>query len=97
MIASVAVFVTPPADAEMTAKVKEGTCVVEIVKLGIFVVFGSLLSFSALFRDGWAAVAIVAGVFLLIRPLSILVSLVGVRLSIRAKLFIGWFGPDWLR
>ena len=65
---------------------------IEIVKLGIFVIFGSLLTLSALFRDGWV-VAIVAATFLVIRPGSILVSLIGVRLSLRAKLFIGWFGP----
>ena len=33
--------------------------IVEIVKLGIFVVFGSLLTVEGLFLDGWAAVAIV--------------------------------------
>ena len=31
--------------------------IVEIVKLGIFVVFGALLTFGGLFEDGWAAVA----------------------------------------
>jgi len=67
--------------------------VIELVKLGIFVVFGALLSFSDLFHDGWAAVAIVAATFLLIRPLSIFVSLIGVRLSWQMKAFIGWFGP----
>jgi NhaP-type Na+/H+ or K+/H+ antiporter len=66
---------------------------IEIVKLGIFVVFGSLLTFSHLFTDGWAAVAIVAGTLLVIRPVSIFVSLIGLRLSVRAKAFIGWFGP----
>ena len=30
--------------------------IVEIVKLGVFVVFGSLLTFDGLFGDGWAAV-----------------------------------------
>ena len=33
---------------------------VEIVKLGVFVVFGALLTLNGLFGDGWAAVAIVA-------------------------------------
>src|SRR5205807_7519060 len=32
---------------------------VEIVKLGIFVVFGSLLTIHGLFSDGWAAMGIV--------------------------------------
>jgi NhaP-type Na+/H+ or K+/H+ antiporter len=66
---------------------------IEIVKLGIFVVFGSLLTFSDLFNDGWAAVAIVAATLLVIRPLSIFVSLAGTRMSTAAKAFIGWFGP----
>jgi NhaP-type Na+/H+ or K+/H+ antiporter len=49
--------------------------------------------FSDLFTDGWAAVAIVAVTLLLIRPLTILVSLAGTRLSTASKLFMGWFGP----
>jgi NhaP-type Na+/H+ or K+/H+ antiporter len=66
---------------------------IELVKLAIFVVFGSLLTFSDLFKDGWAAVAIVAATFLLIRPLTIFVSMVGMQLSVAAKAFMGWFGP----
>jgi sodium/hydrogen antiporter len=66
---------------------------IEVVKLGIFVVFGSLLTFGDLFEDGWAAVAIVALTLLAVRPVSIFVSLIGTRLSTRAKAFIGWFGP----
>ena len=38
---------------------------VEIVKLGIFVVFGSLLTLRGLFADGWAAVAILCGAMFL--------------------------------
>jgi sodium/hydrogen antiporter len=67
--------------------------VIELVKLGIFVVFGALLSFSDLFSDGWAAVAIVAATFLLIRPLTIFLSLIGIRLTWEMKAFMGWFGP----
>src|SRR5689334_7498995 len=66
---------------------------IEIVKLGIFVVFGSLLTFSDLTGDGWAAVAIVVATLVVIRPLSIFVSLAGTRLSTSAKAFMGWFGP----
>ena len=66
---------------------------IEIVKVGIYVVFGSLLSFSLLFEDGWAAVAIVAATLLVIRPVSIFGSLAGTGMSTRAKAFIGWFGP----
>jgi sodium/hydrogen antiporter len=66
---------------------------IEVVKLGVFVVFGSLLTFSGLFGDGWAAVAIVAGTLLVIRQVAIFASLAGTRVSTRTKAFIGWFGP----
>ena len=66
---------------------------IEVVKLGVFVVFGSLLTLSALFNDGWAAVAIVVATLVVIRPLAIFVSLAGSRLSTAAKAFMGWFGP----
>ena len=66
---------------------------IELVKLGVFVVFGSLLTFSSLFNDGWAAVAIVAVTLLVARPASMFVSLIGTGLSVRAKAFMGWFGP----
>ncbi len=67
--------------------------VVEIVKLGIFTVFGSLLTVNGLFTDGWAAVAVVAGTFLLARPLAIWVALTGTQVSRASKAFMAWFGP----
>jgi len=66
---------------------------IEIVKLGIFVVFGSLLTVPGLLHDGWAAVAIVVLTLAAIRPLSIFLSLARTGLGARAKAFIGWFGP----
>ncbi|HKN93150.1 MAG TPA: sodium:proton antiporter [Thermoleophilaceae bacterium] len=66
---------------------------IEVVKLGIFVVFGSLVTFSDLFNDGWAAVAIVAVTLVLIRPIAIFISLTGTRLGMSARAFMGWFGP----
>ncbi|HEY4450621.1 MAG TPA: cation:proton antiporter [Solirubrobacteraceae bacterium] len=67
--------------------------VVEIVKLGIFAVFGSLLTIHGLFADGWGAVGLVAGVFLLARPLAVWIALAGTRLGIAEKAFMAWFGP----
>ncbi|HWJ49908.1 MAG TPA: cation:proton antiporter, partial [Solirubrobacteraceae bacterium] len=67
--------------------------VVEIVKLAIFAVFGSLLTIHGLFADGWAAVAVVAATFLLARPLSIWLALAGSRISSANKAFMAWFGP----
>jgi NhaP-type Na+/H+ or K+/H+ antiporter len=66
---------------------------IELVKLGIFVVFGSLLTFTDLFRDGWAAVAIVALTLLAIRPLAIAASFAGTGTSAATRTFVGWFGP----
>lgn len=67
--------------------------VVEVVKLGIFTVFGSLLTIHGLFEDGWAAVAVVLGTFLLARPISIWVALAGTGLDTASKAFMAWFGP----
>jgi NhaP-type Na+/H+ or K+/H+ antiporter len=67
--------------------------IVEIVKLGIFVVFGSLLTLDGLFGDGWAAVAIVLVTLLVARPVAVAIALTGTRLSRAAKAFMAWFGP----
>jgi NhaP-type Na+/H+ or K+/H+ antiporter len=67
--------------------------IVEIVKLGIFAVFGALLSFRDLSHDGWAAVAVVAGTFLLARPVAVWVALAGTRVSAASRAFMAWFGP----
>ena len=67
--------------------------IVEIVKLGIFFVFGSLLTVHAFTREGWAALAFVAVMFLLARPLAVWLSLLGTRTDTATRLFMGWFGP----
>ena len=59
--------------------------IVEIVKLGIFVVFGSLLTFGGLFEDGWAAVAIAVFTLLLARTIAIWISLAGTGLDTATK------------
>jgi len=66
---------------------------VEVVKLGIFVVFGSLLTVDRLFGDGWAAVAIAVFTLLMARPIAIWIALVGVRVDTATKAFMAWFGP----
>jgi NhaP-type Na+/H+ or K+/H+ antiporter len=67
--------------------------VVEIVKLAIFTVFGSLLTLHGLFADGWAAVGVVGATFLLARPAAVWVALAGTRLTSAARAFMAWFGP----
>jgi len=66
---------------------------VEILKLAIFAVFGSLLTLHGLFTDGWAAIAVVAATFLLARPLAIWTALAGARIDNATKAFMAWFGP----
>ena len=69
--------------------------IVEIVKLGVFVVFGAILTVKGLFADGWAAVAIVFVTFLVARPVAIWLSLIGTGGSLdwQSKAFMAWFGP----
>jgi sodium/hydrogen antiporter len=67
--------------------------IVEIVKLGIFVVFGSLLTFDGLFGDGWAAVAIVVFTLVFARTIAIWISLAGAGIDTATKGFMAWFGP----
>jgi NhaP-type Na+/H+ or K+/H+ antiporter len=67
---------------------------IEIVKLGVFVVFGSLFSLHELFTDGAAAVAVVAFTLLVARPVAVFASLAGTRMVDTAqKAFMSWFGP----
>jgi NhaP-type Na+/H+ or K+/H+ antiporter len=66
---------------------------VELVKLGIFVVFGSLLTLHGLFMDGWAAVAIVAITLLVARPVAVFLALAGTGTDTTTKAFMSWFGP----
>ncbi|MSX02733.1 MAG: hypothetical protein F2813_06185 [Actinobacteria bacterium] len=69
--------------------------IVELVKLGIFVVFGSILTVQALFESGWAAVAIVVVTLTVARTAGVWLSLIGnrERLSTQTKAFMSWFGP----
>jgi NhaP-type Na+/H+ or K+/H+ antiporter len=67
--------------------------IIEILKLGVFVVFGSLLTFGGLFEKGAAAVAIVVITLLVARPVAIWLALLGTRLDRAIKAFMAWFGP----
>jgi sodium/hydrogen antiporter len=67
--------------------------ILEVVKLGVFVVFGSLFAFDELFADGWAAVAIVAITLLVARPVAVFAALVGTRTDVAERAFMSWFGP----
>jgi len=72
---------------------RQAADLVEIVKLGIFVVFGSLLTIHGLFGEGWAAVAIVAVTLLLARPVAVMLALAGTASDMATRAFMAWFGP----
>jgi sodium/hydrogen antiporter len=66
---------------------------VEIVKLGVFVVFGSLLTLNGLFGSGWAAVGVVVVTLLVARPVAVFTALVSTPTDIATRGFMAWFGP----
>ena len=72
---------------------RQSEVLVEIVKLGIFVVFGSLLTLHGLFRDGWAAVGVVVVTLLVARPVAVFAALAGTDTDIATRGFMAWFGP----
>jgi NhaP-type Na+/H+ or K+/H+ antiporter len=67
--------------------------VIEIVKLGVFVVFGALLTVDGLFDDGLAAVALVLVTVLVARPVAVWLALAGTRTPAPVVAFMAWFGP----
>ncbi len=67
--------------------------IVEIIKLGVFVVFGSLLTLGELFADGWAAVGVVVMTLLVARTVAVFIALAGTGTDTATKGFMAWFGP----
>jgi NhaP-type Na+/H+ or K+/H+ antiporter len=66
---------------------------IAVVKLGVFFVFGTLLTLSGLFTDGVAAVALVAFLLLVARPAAVFAALAGTRTDMATRAFMSWFGP----
>jgi NhaP-type Na+/H+ or K+/H+ antiporter len=67
---------------------------IEVVKLGVFLVFGAIFTFDLLFEDGWAAIAIAAFTLLVARPVAVFVALAGASgVGTAGKAFMAWFGP----
>ncbi|MFG3120106.1 cation:proton antiporter [Streptomyces sp. NPDC048197] len=70
-----------------------GEALAELAKFAALLVFGALLTpqlFGALSWGGYVAVLLA---IVLIRPASLLISLLGTRLPRRQKLVAAWFGP----
>ncbi|HEV7846108.1 MAG TPA: cation:proton antiporter, partial [Thermoleophilaceae bacterium] len=66
---------------------------IQAVKLGVFLVFGTLLTLDGLFGDGLAAVALVAFLLLVARPAAVFLALAGTRIDVATRAFMSWFGP----
>ena len=71
----------------------QAAALVELVKLGIFVVFGSLLTLDALAAPGWGAVAVVVVCLLVARPVAVFAALAGTATDTATRAFMAWFGP----
>ena len=67
--------------------------IIEVVKLGVFVVFGALLTADGLFDDGLAAVGIALFTLFLARPAAVHSSLAGTDTTAADRWFMSWFGP----
>jgi NhaP-type Na+/H+ or K+/H+ antiporter len=90
-VAAIALGIRRPDLREVFAR--RAAEIVEIVKLVVFVVFGSLLTFHGMLTDGWAAVAIVAITLLIARPVAVFAALAGTRTDLATRAFMAWFGP----
>ena len=91
-VAAVAFGIRRPDIAECFTLQSED--VVELVKLGVFLVFGAILTLDGLFGDGWAAVGIVAFALLVARPVAVFAALTGsTQVDTAEKAFMSWFGP----
>src|SRR3954449_8780354 len=66
---------------------------IQLVKLGVFFVFGTLLTLDGLFTDGAAAVALVVWLLFAARPVAVFGSLFGTRTDVATRAFMSWFGP----
>jgi NhaP-type Na+/H+ or K+/H+ antiporter len=67
--------------------------IVEIVKLGIFAVFGALLTVHGLSSQGWAGLAVAAATLLVARPVAVMCSLLRTSTDLATRGFMAWFGP----
>jgi NhaP-type Na+/H+ or K+/H+ antiporter len=66
----------------------------EVVTLGVLLVFGAIFTFDTLLEDGWTAVAVAAFTLLVARPVAVFAALAGTRqVDTAGKAFMAWFGP----
>jgi NhaP-type Na+/H+ or K+/H+ antiporter len=59
----------------------------------LFVILAADVRFAELQALGWAGVATVAALMLVVRPLNVAVCTAGSELTLRERLFLGWIAP----
>jgi NhaP-type Na+/H+ or K+/H+ antiporter len=64
-----------------------------ILVSGVFILLAASLKFETLAQLDWRAAVFVGAIVLLVRPVTILVSLIGTELNWREKSIIAWIGP----
>ena len=80
-------------DHAANERVHEGAEVVEkFSELAAILLLGSMVTVAGWAEAGWAGAALVPLLLLVIRPLGVLVAFTGSRLSLRERVFLGWFG-----
>ncbi|HSH49036.1 MAG TPA: sodium:proton antiporter [Halomonas sp.] len=60
---------------------------------GVFILLAANMDLTTLLALGWRELLFVATVLLAVRPLAVMVSLLGVELPLSEKLIVGWIGP----
>lgn len=68
----------------------------QILTMAAFFIFGAVLLPSGIAHMSWIPVVVALLFLTVVRMLPIMVSLMGTGLSIKEKLFLGWFGPRGL-
>lgn len=72
---------------------KFGELLAELLKLSALLVFGALISPAFLMQTSWGELAFATAALLLARPLALLPTLWGTRLSWPERFVAAWFGP----
>jgi len=80
-------------DHELNARVHVGAEVAEkFAELSIVLLLGSMVTISGLAQPGWSGWLLVPLLLLVVRPLAVLVSLLGSGQPRGERLFLAWFG-----
>jgi NhaP-type Na+/H+ or K+/H+ antiporter len=65
----------------------------ELIKLGALLLFGALVTLKVLSEIGWGGYVFAILTLVLVRPIAMLLSLLGSRMPWSQRLVAGWFGP----